>query len=179
MTKKQHWASHGNGKVSSKDFGAYGKGIVIEDDVLIFHPESIFLGDNIYIGHGTILHGYHKNKMNIESGTWIGPFCYLHSAGGIYIGKDVGIGPGVKMITSQHLIDRGNKAIIKNDVSKKEIIIQNGSDIGVGAIVLPGVTINEGAQIGAGAVVAEDIPQFGIAVGVPAVTIRHRKGHLV
>jgi phosphonate metabolism protein (transferase hexapeptide repeat family) len=46
--------------------------------------------------------------------------------------------------------------------------------IGHGAVVLPGVTIGTGAAIGAGAVVSKDIPDFAIAVGVPARVLRFR-----
>lgn len=47
-----------------------------------------------------------------------------------------------------------------------------GSQIGMGAIIMPGVTIGEGAIIGAGAVVTHDIPAWTIAVGSPAKVIK-------
>ena len=40
--------------------------------------------------------------------------------------------------------------------------------------VLKGVEIGNGAVIGAGSVVAEDIPAYAVAVGVPAKVIRYR-----
>ena len=46
--------------------------------------------------------------------------------------------------------------------------------IGHGAIVLPGVRVGNGAAIGAGAVVSRDIPDFAVAVGVPARVIKYR-----
>jgi len=54
------------------------------------------------------------------------------------------------------------------------VVIEDDCDIGVGAIVLPGVRIGRGAQIGAGAVVAEDVPPYSVAVGVPAKVTRQR-----
>ncbi len=51
-----------------------------------------------------------------------------------------------------------------------------GSDvyIGVGAIVLSGVTIGDGAVVGAGAVVAKSVPAYAVVVGNPARTVRYR-----
>jgi phosphonate metabolism protein (transferase hexapeptide repeat family) len=46
--------------------------------------------------------------------------------------------------------------------------------LGHGAVILPGVRIGTGAAIGAGAVVSKDIPEFAVAVGVPAKVIRYR-----
>lgn len=46
--------------------------------------------------------------------------------------------------------------------------------IGHGATVMPGVTIGTGAVIGAGAVVTKDVPDYWIAVGVPARPLRRR-----
>jgi acetyltransferase-like isoleucine patch superfamily enzyme len=43
--------------------------------------------------------------------------------------------------------------------------------IGVGAIILPGVTIGDGSIVGAGAVVTRDIPAGSVAAGVPARVI--------
>ena len=44
--------------------------------------------------------------------------------------------------------------------------------IGMGCIIMPGVTIGEGAVIGAGSVVTKDIPAWTVAVGHPAKVIR-------
>lgn len=169
------WSSHGDGNVTPHDFGEFGKNIIIEKQVLFFHPASIIIGDNVYIGHNAILHGYHTNKMIIGKGTWIGPMCYFHSAGGITIGTQVGIGPGVKIITSQHEINNQNIPIIHNKITFNPVVIEDGCDIGIGAIILPGVTIGKGAQIGAGAVVTDTIPSFAVAVGIPAKVIKLRR----
>ena len=93
--------SHGTG-LGPWQFARKGESCVFEAATLIFHPENISLGDRVYIGHQTILKAYYKNNLTIGSGTWIGQQCFIHSAGGIDIGKDVGIGPGVKILTSQH-----------------------------------------------------------------------------
>jgi maltose O-acetyltransferase len=44
--------------------------------------------------------------------------------------------------------------------------------LGVGAIVLPGVTIADDVVVGAGAVVTRDCPVPGLYAGVPAVRVR-------
>lgn len=46
--------------------------------------------------------------------------------------------------------------------------------IGHGAIILAGVNIGTGSVIGAGAVVTKDIPEYSVAVGVPAKVIKKR-----
>ncbi|MBW6408570.1 hypothetical protein KYD98_00525 [Clostridium sp. YB-6] len=45
----------------------------------------------------------------------------------------------------------------------------------MGAILLPGMKIGEGTKIGAGAVVNNFIPDYSVAVGVPARIIKYRK----
>jgi carbonic anhydrase/acetyltransferase-like protein (isoleucine patch superfamily) len=50
--------------------------------------------------------------------------------------------------------------------------VEQGSLIGIGAIVLDGVRIGAGSIIGAGAVVTKDVPERSLAVGVPAKVLR-------
>ncbi len=170
----KNWFSHGSGKVKLDQFGKVGSNVVIEPSVLVFHPESIMLGNNVYIGHYTILHGYYKNFMTIGTGTWIGQMCYFHSAGGIEIGQNVGIGPQVKILTSYHDLKNTKKPIIQNDLIFGKVIIEDDCDIGIGAIVLPGIIIGKGSQVGAGAVVTKDVKPFSVVAGVPAKLISIR-----
>lgn len=50
--------------------------------------------------------------------------------------------------------------------------IGDGVDIGAGAVILGNITIGRGAVIGANAVVISDIPDFAVAVGVPARVVK-------
>ncbi len=166
--------SHGSGEFLPEQLASLGSGVVFEPGVLVFHPGTISIGDNVYIGHNTILKGYHRNTMQIGRDTWIGQGYFLHSAGGITIGNAVGVGPMVKILTSQHAGDDLGLPVLYTKLDFAPVVIEEGADIGVGSILLPGVRIGEGAIVGAGAVVTRSIPAYTIAAGVPAKVIRKR-----
>lgn len=166
--------SHGTGKFRLEDFRRLGKNVVFEKGVMVFHPENIEIGDNVYVGHNTMLKGYHKNRMVIGDHTWIGAQSFLHSAGGLRIGRAVGIGPKVTILTSQHRsIDR-ETPVYFSPLEFAEVWLGDGCDIGAGAIIMPGVKVGEGAIVGAGAVVVDEIPSYEVWAGVPAQKIRER-----
>lgn len=166
--------SHGDGSFRVDQFARCGRDCVFEAGVLVFHPENIELGSNVYVGHYAILKGYYKSTMRIGDETWIGQQAFLHSAGGIDIGARVGIGPGVRIISSLHGEAGRDVPILSSPIEFAPVIIEDDCDLGVGVVVLPGVRIGKGAQIGAGAVVAEDVPAYSVAVGVPAKVTRQR-----
>lgn len=170
----KNYQTHGDGSFKLSDFKKIGKNVIFEKGVLVFHPENIIIGSNVYIGHNTILKGYYKNIMEIGDNTWIGQNCFFHSAGGLKIGENVGIGPMVKIITSQHFMEPINTPVLFNDVSFEEVVIENDSDIGVGTIILPGVKIGKGSIVGAGAVVTKNVPPYVISVGSPAKILKKR-----
>lgn len=166
--------SHGTGRFDPDDLRACGADCVFEDGSLVFHPENVELGSRVYVGHGAMLKGYHDRVLTIGDGTWIGQQCFLHAAGGLSIGANVGIGPAVKILTSSHE-DAGRAVpILHAPITRAPVCIEDDADLGVGAILLQGVTIGRGAQIGAGAVVTRDIPAYAIALGVPARVVRMR-----
>lgn len=169
------YKSHGNGHFKTADFKRIGKNVIFEVGVKVFHPENIEIGNNVYIGHNTVLKGYYKNEMVIGDHTWIGQNCFLHSAGGIEIGKAVGIGPSVKILTSQHdSMDKGIPVLF-SPINFKQVSINDGADIGIGSIILPGVVVGEGAIIGAGSVVTRNIPDYEVWCGAPARFLKKRE----
>lgn len=52
------------------------------------------------------------------------------------------------------------------------IHLKRGCQIGMGSIIMPGVTVGEGAIVGARSVVTRDIPAWTVAAGSPAKVIR-------
>jgi len=166
--------SHGDGSFSANDFASIGKNVIFEKGVLVFHPENITIKENVYVGHYTILKGYFQNKMFIGENTWIGQQCFFHSSGGLKIGENVGIGPKVIILTSQHRPAGNDIPVLFSELEMKEVIIESNSDIGAGSIILPGAIIGEGAIIAAGAVVNCIVPAYEIWGGVPARKIKNR-----
>jgi len=172
--------SHGTGAFDRADLAACGEGTVFEAGALVFHPENVEIGRDVYVGHYAILKGYHRNRLRIGDRSWIGQMAFLHAAGGLVVGERVGIGPGVRIITSAHELGGGapgtalDGAIMDGALRLAPVELEDGCDIGVGAIVLPGVRIGRGAQIGAGAVVTRDVPAGAVARGSPARVERMR-----
>lgn len=171
----RQFRSHGRGKYTRDQFKSIGQNVIFEPEVLVFHSGQIVIGDNVYIGHRTILKGYYQNYMKIGNNVWIGQECYLHSGGGIVIEDKVGLGPRVMLLTLTHDEFRYKGAIIEAPQKGALIKIETGCDIGVGTIILPGVIVGKYSQIGAGSVVSKDIPPFCVAAGVPAKVLRSRK----
>ena len=56
----------------------------------------------------------------------------------------------------------------------QKVTIKNDVWIGANSVIMPGITIGNGSIIGAGAVVTKDVPDYAIAVGVPAKVIKYR-----
>lgn len=151
-----------------------GKGVLVESTALLFDAHNIELGDDVYISHGAILEGYHNGRIVIGSHSWIGPHCLLHGAGGLLIGETVGIGPRVTILTSAHAETDGREPIMHGPITKARVVLDDGCDIGAGAVILPGVRVGAGAQVGAGAVVTKNVPDFAVVAGVPAKVLRMR-----
>ena len=92
----------------------------------------------------------------------------------ITIGRNVWVTAGCQLLCHQRDLSYYEKGKPVMDLPLKDapIVIKDGAHIGIGSIIMPGVTIGEGAVIGAGAVVTKDIPDYCLAVGVPAKVIK-------
>jgi len=154
----------------------FGHGVRIGRAALATHPETFEIGDGVFIGEQAFIQGRFDGRCVIGSHCWIGPQSYF-DARDLVIEDSVGWGPGAKVLGSTHTGVPTDVPIIQTDLEIKPVRIGAWADVGVNAIILPGVTVGKGAIIGAGAVVTHDVPPFAVAVGVPAQVIRWREGH--
>ena len=92
----------------------------------------------------------------------------------IEIGKGVAVTSGVMILCHQRDLSEYTPGMYAMHCPFKEgkVVVKDGAHLGIGSIIMPGVTIGEGAVIGAGSVVTRDIPPYCVAVGVPAKVIK-------
>lgn len=154
----------------------FGHGVRIGRGALIRHAETIEFGDGVFIGDQAILQGRFDGRCVIGEFAWIGPQAFL-DARDLEIGAYVGWGPGARVLGSQHSGRPVDVPIVRTDLVIRPVRVGAWADIGVNAVLLPGVTVGQGAIVGAGAVVNRDIPAFAVAAGVPARFLRWREGH--
>jgi len=152
---------------------AFGNGVKVGVGVLVLHPHTFEIGDAVFIGNQTFLQGRHDGTCVIGSHTWIGPQSYFDCRD-LRLGEYVGWGPGAKVLGSEHTGDPVDVPIIQTDLVIKPVRVDDGADIGVNAVLLPGVTVGAGAIVGAGAVVTKDVAPNTIVAGVPAKFLRSR-----
>ena len=134
------------------------------------------IGDRVFIGSQSYIQGRFDGRCVIGNQVWIGPQSYF-DARDLIIEDNVGWGPGAKVLGSTHTGLPVDVPIIQTDLEIKSVKIEAGADIGMNAVVLPGVTIGKGSIVGAGAVVTKNVPPFAIVTGVPARFLRWRDGY--
>jgi acetyltransferase-like isoleucine patch superfamily enzyme len=166
--------SHGSGAFSREQLKRCPESVVLEPGVLVFHPENVSLDEDVYVGHYAILKGYFRNQLTVGAGSWIGQAAFLHAAGGLTVGKRVGIGPHVCILTSRHGEPGRELPIMDGALEFAPVTLEDGCDLGVGSLILPGITVGKGAQVGAGAVVTHDVEPFTVVAGNPARILRSR-----
>ncbi|WEN69649.1 CatB-related O-acetyltransferase [Staphylococcus sp. NRL 16/872] len=122
---------------------------------------------SVFISEGAQLGSYN----------YIGPYTMINNA---KVGNYCSIAPGVKLGQAEHSKDFFttaqllSKDLINHSLNKEKTNIGNDVWLGANVVVLQGVTIGDGAIIGANAVVTKDIPDYAIAVGIPAKVIKYR-----
>lgn len=142
------------------------KGIIIQNNCTFSGVE--FLGKAVIEPYCRL---YGDPKIIIGNNFYMNAGC--HILGSIKIGNDVQIGPKTVMWGRDHRLSK-DKLIREQTHIKQPIIIGNDVWIGANVTILKGVNIGDGAVIGSGSVVTKDIPDYGIAVGNPAKTIKYR-----
>jgi acetyltransferase-like isoleucine patch superfamily enzyme len=150
-----------------------GSNLRISPGVSFRHVETFEIGDGVMVGEQTVIHGRIDGTCVIGNKAWIGPQSFL-DARDLVIGNNVGCGPGTRILGSMHTGLPIDVPIIATDLCIAAVRIDDDADIGMGAILLPGITVGRGAIVGAGAVVTHDVPPYGKVAGSPARLIGYR-----
>jgi acetyltransferase-like isoleucine patch superfamily enzyme len=153
----------------------FGQGVRIGRGALATHPETFEIGDGVFIGEQAFIQGRFDGRCVVGDHAWLGPQSYF-DARDLVIEEYVGWGPGARVLGSVHTGLPADRPVIQTDLTIKPVRIRAWSDIGMGAVVLPGVTVGKGAIVGAGAVVTADVEPYAIVAGVPARFMRRREG---
>jgi maltose O-acetyltransferase len=111
------------------------------------------------------------DKLHIGPGANIANRVTISLDAEVQLGQNVSLGPYVKIYTGTHSIGPGSNRR-GPEVLAKPVVIEDGSWIGLGAMILPGVTIGHGSIVAAGAVVDTDVPPDSFVAGNPAQVVQ-------
>ena len=163
-------------------------GTIIEQVVhlnqVIDHPR-IEVGDFSY---------YHDFELRSDYAGTIAPYLFALSPEKLVIGRFAQIAHGVRFITASANHDmRGFSTypfwnfmmteettqdevrdIFSTVSTKGDTLVGNDVWIGMGAVIMPGVTIGDGAIVSSAAVVVEDVAPYSIVGGNPARRLKKR-----
>jgi len=118
---------------------------------------------------------YYPERLKIGGNSGIAAYCQLHAGGGIEIGRDVLIGPGVTIWSQSHNWKCAPTPIRNQGWKRQCVTIEDDVWIGAGAIILPGVQLARGSVIAAGAVVTQSTKPYSAVAGIPAHPIAERR----
>ena len=137
---------------------------------------NIHIGNDCKISPWVVFREW-EGYIKIGNYCSINSFCHISGNGGVEIGNNVRIATQCVIISANHNFSDITIPIAQQGETRKKIIIEDDCWLGAGVKVLAGVTIGKGCVIGAGSVVTKDIPEYSVAVGVPAKVIKSRKNN--
>jgi acetyltransferase-like isoleucine patch superfamily enzyme len=139
------------------------------------------IGKNFHSGRGVFM--WAKHTISIGDNFYIGKYSIIECD--TTIGNNVIIGNRVSLAGryDHHFQQTGTPTRLASQIRDKDynwkglnhkIVIEDDVWIGVGSIILSGVTIGTGSIVAAGAIVTKDVEPYAIYAGNPARKIRNR-----
>lgn len=125
-------------------------------------------GTSWAVHHTSTIHNPRKIRRGKNVFPGDSPGVYINAANGIELGDHTNIGPNVGLISSNH-------DVVNNDMhtDADPIVIGRFCWLGMGAVVLPGITLGDFTIVGAGAIVTKSFKEgYCVIAGNPARMIR-------
>jgi acetyltransferase-like isoleucine patch superfamily enzyme len=178
--------------------GACGRNVAFGTNVVLRHPGKIRIGDDVaiddqcvldakgaanrgieigrrvFLGRNTIL-ACKDGDIVLEDGVNISYNCVVFSGSSVRLGADALLAAFCYVVGGGHAFGRVDVPVVRQERPSRGIEVGRGAWLGTGVTVLDGVRLGHDAVVGAHAVVAEDLPPFAVAAGVPARVVRDRR----
>lgn len=160
-------------------WGTFGKRSKVVRPMRIIGKRFIHIGSNSVIMHDARIEAvylYGKEIftpcIRIGDNVDIQQRVHITCAESITIGNNVSVLPDVLITDINHPYEDITIPPKIQSLKHDPVSIGDETIIGMGARILPGVRIGKHCCIGTNAVVTKDIPDYSLAVGIPAVVVK-------
>lgn len=158
-------------------FASFGTKSYISNPLRIDGAINITIGKNVYVNYKTWLAALpftreKKCSLVIEDHCIIGAFNHIFCTGSIIIEK--GVLTAQRVYISDNLHDYKDIHVYIRDqpiLQNRTVVVGEGSWLGENVCIL-GCKIGKHCTIGSNSVVTKDIPDYCVAVGIPAKIIK-------
>ena len=160
----------------SHRFGHFGLKSCMRLPLQLEGCENIFIG-NVSIGYKVWLAAMpltdaSECKLIIKDGCRIGNFNHIYATGELVIEANVLTADKVYISDNLHGYDDISLPIYQQPIKQKgHVTIGEGSWLGENVCVV-GASVGKHCVIGANSVVVKDIPDYSVAVGIPAKVVK-------
>ena len=158
-------------------FGSIGSGVFIFSPMQIDGAKNIFISKGVHIGYKTWLAalpqtGAERCSLVIGEGSSLGNFNHIYATRSISIEKKVLTADKVYISDNVHDYHDIETAIKDQPIMQKnDVCIGEGAWLGENVCVI-GASVGKHSVVGANSVVTKDIPDYCVAVGIPARVIK-------
>ncbi|HEX6460196.1 MAG TPA: acyltransferase [Thermoleophilaceae bacterium] len=161
-------------------FAAFGQGSMIAPPAMVPCPRLIEIGEGVFVMPGAWLSVMEEHngrnyepRLRIGDRVSLGRDAVVACIGSVEIEDDVLSADRIFIGDTYHDYRNPRMPVARQHlIDPRPVRIGRGAFLGVGAIVLPGVTVGENGYVGAGAVVTEDVPPRSVVVGNPARVVK-------
>jgi acetyltransferase-like isoleucine patch superfamily enzyme len=164
-------------------FAAFGEGSWIVPPARVTTPEAIRIGaaviihEHAWLSVVAAIDGV-TPSLTIGDRCSIGRLAHIACVGEVVIEDDVLTSDRIFIGDTYHGYQDPERPVKDQPMAyPKTVTIKRGAFLGIGSIVLQGVTVGEHAYVAAGAVVTSDVPAHTLVVGNPARPVRRLDEH--
>jgi acetyltransferase-like isoleucine patch superfamily enzyme len=167
------WQAEVQAAIAAVEQVQFGEDVFVAPSARLFAEphRDIVVGDGCRIAAEAFLHG----PLSLGVGVSLNARVILDGGrAGIQIGDHSRIAADVKMYAFDHGI-APDRLVREQPVRSRGISVGSDVWVGAGVCITDGVRIGDHAVVGMGAVVTRDIPDWAVAVGVPAEVVGDRR----